>query len=203
MKTVFLDRDGTVNVRRHDPNDDMKNYVLSWDDFEWMPGALDACVRLVDADYKLVFVSNQSCVNKKLVSEPYQIHEIFLKMTDVIAEQAGKDTTDPNIIRYIICPHTAEENCVCRKPKPGMLITMMVWDDIRPTESWMVGDAVSDMKAGWDAGIRKLIKLPSYEAKAPGYDFYRMKLMANTQSADGVLIDSIGHAVDFIIRYDG
>jgi D-glycero-D-manno-heptose 1,7-bisphosphate phosphatase len=198
-RIVFLDRDGTVNVRRNDPNDDLKNYVLHWHQFDWIPGAREAVVRLLDRGYGVIFVSNQSGINKDLV-ENSEISRVFHKMRSQIVERTN--AKDP-LVYYYFCPHTAAESCECRKPKPGMFYSA-AWEwGIRFKDSWMVGDAVSDMKAAWTAGIRKLIRLDSLEdPESPEYSYAEASRLINRRIADGLRIDSLVNAVDFILSWD-
>ncbi len=197
-RTVFLDRDGTVNVRRRDPDDDLKNYVLTLQDFEWIPGALEAVVRLLDQGYAVVFVSNQSGISKGL-AEHGTIQLIFDVMCSAILHEVSHP--DP-ILEFYFCPHTADQGCECRKPKPGMFHAA-AWDHgIRFKDAWCVGDAHTDTKGAWKAGIRKLIRLNSLED--PTCAPYSYELSSRTwdkRIADGVRIDNLVNAVDYILKW--
>lgn len=199
QKVVFMDRDGVINVRRHDPEDDTKNYVLTWDDFEWIPGSIEAIGKLLKDDYMVIVVSNQAGINKG-VADYVEVDQIFADMCRVITRSIDRPHAP---IWYSFCPHTKDQGCECRKPKPGMITEKLVNLDLRSYMSWMIGDANSDIKAGWNGGIRKLIKLPSLEdPNAPMYFYGETARNFNMNTADGVLINSLPHAVDFIIEWD-
>lgn len=153
-KAVFLDRDGVINKMQLNSQDygDPANYILSWDQFSFIPEALEALRLLAQTNYHVIVISNQSCVNKDLVDNRI-INNIFIKMRNEIIENGGA------LHGWYYCPHTLEENCACRKPKPGMIWQAAVEHEIVLEESWMVGDSASDLEAGYKAGITKLIKI--------------------------------------------
>lgn len=158
-KAVILDRDGVINnviTKYNVEKDDPSNYVLSWNDFIFIPEALEALRLLAKTNYHVIVVSNQSCVNKGLVDARI-INNIFIKMRDEVIKHGG------TIHGWYYCPHTAEENCICRKPKPGMIWQAAVEHEIVLEDSWMVGDSDSDIKAGLKARIKKLIKIKGNE----------------------------------------
>jgi len=66
----------------------------------------------------------------------------------------------PMVIRdFLFCPHDPKDGCCCRKPKPGMIYVLAHMYGIDLNKSWMIGDKDSDIKAGWNAGIRRLIQI--------------------------------------------
>lgn len=217
-KAVFIDRDGVINKRFNDPDDPYNNYVLRWEDFEFLPGVLDALVRLdMSSGYRIYIISNQSGISENLIvdGEPFTKSSamvIFSQMEEAIDKYARDkydrltDWHGGVLSGWMFCPHSPDDGCACRKPKPGMIYLFAVTDEICLSDSWMIGDSVSDMKCGWNAGIRKLIKLPSLEdPKAPVYDYNKAResVAANKRIASGVLIDNLENAVDYILRSDG
>lgn len=201
MSTVFCDRDGVVNVRRYCPEDPAKHYVLKWEDFEWLPGAKEACIRLIENGHYLIFVSNQSGIGKGLVTEG-EVNVIFFQMMNEIWNESPVEKPKKSM-RYIFCPHASDFGCECRKPKPGMFWKTMVDHELKHQDCWMIGDRPSDMNAGWNAGIRKLIKLPSLEEpESPIYSYPETAGNFRKNTAGGVLIDSLPHAVDFLLEWD-
>ncbi len=130
---VFLERDGVINENRAD-------YVKSWDDFAFLPGALPALRRLAASSFAIVVVSNQSAINRGLVSWS-EVNEINGLMVREIETAGGR------IDGIYICPHRPDEGCDCRKPKPGLLYQAADELDIALASSYLVGDALADIEA--------------------------------------------------------
>src|SRR5438132_2788121 len=108
MKLIILDRDGVINW-------DSDAFIKSPD--EWIPikGSLEAIARLKQADYRVVVATNQSGIARGLF-DMQALNEIHQKM-HTAAQLVGAE-----IDAIFFCPHAAEDNCDCRKPKPGMFI---------------------------------------------------------------------------------
>lgn len=134
MGTVFLDRDGVINRNR--PGD----YVKSWDEFQFLPGARQAIARLTTAGYRLIVVTNQACVGKEIVSWA-AMQEIHARMLEEIARAGGW------IEAVLCCPHLANAGCGCRKPAPGLLTRAHEEYGIDLTRAVLVGDSVTDVQA--------------------------------------------------------
>ncbi len=133
--TLFLDRDGVIN--HNAPN---RGYVLRKEDFNWMPGALDAIAALSQCFAHIIIVTNQQGVGKGLMSEK-DLGEIHDHMLQSIA-QAGGRITD-----LFYCPHLASEGCACRKPRTGMVEQARDrYHDIDFEKTIFIGDSLSDMK---------------------------------------------------------
>jgi D-glycero-D-manno-heptose 1,7-bisphosphate phosphatase len=143
-RAVFLDRDGTLNVRPR-PHD----YVRSPAQFVWLPGAAAAIARLCAAGYLPVVVSNQRGVALGHVSEA----------TLLAIEQAIQDELaglGARVGGFYYCTHSLEAGCRCRKPEPGMLEQAAVDHELDLTTSVMIGDEESDVTAGRSAGCRTI-----------------------------------------------
>ena len=138
-KGIFLDRDGVIIENRSD-------YVRSWDDVEFIPESLEALEKLASAPYRIVVVTNQSAVGRGIItlSEAELINERLLK----IIRNAGGRIDD-----LYMCPHAPEENCHCRKPRPGMLLEAAKDLQINLGDSLLVGDALTDLQASYKAGV--------------------------------------------------
>lgn len=139
---VFLDRDGTLNVRPAE-----HAYLTSSADFAWLPGAQAGTVRLAKAGYVLAVVSNQRGIARGLV-DPDVLSEVERLMQRDLARQGCAITA----FRY--CPHDEDAGCDCRKPRPGMLVALARDLDLDLGRSWMIGDSASDVLAGEAAGCR-------------------------------------------------
>lgn len=139
--TLFLDRDGVINVQINN------EYIVKFSDFEFMPGVLSSIQKLGSIFKRIIIVTNQQGIGKKLMTEQdlMCLHE---KMLFEIEEGGGK------IDRIYYCPHLASSNCGCRKPKSGMIIQAFEdFPDIDTKYSYLVGDSDSDMEAGKNAHL--------------------------------------------------
>jgi len=199
LRIAFVDRDGCVNVRRYDPEDPTKNYILTWDDFEWMPGATEAIAKLLDNDYAVIIVSNQSGIGQG-VADYFEVDKIFQNMCKAIRSRTHRSHVR---LWYTFCPHTEEDDCECRKPRPGMITSNLVDLNARAANSWMIGDARSDMEAGYNARIRKLLKLPSYEEpEVSDYSYLEIAPNVPVSYSAVPVLPNLTNAVDFLLRWD-
>ena len=140
--TVFLDRDGTVNAKA--PEGD---YVTSWEQFEFLPGAVEA-VRLLSArGVRLVVVTNQRGIALGRMTEQ-DLADIHRRMCDALTAAGGA------IAEVYHCPHEAN-TCDCRKPEIGMFLqAQRDFPDIRFEHSAVIGDSSSDMLAARRIGAK-------------------------------------------------
>lgn len=152
-EAVFLDRDGVLNkgyVR------DGKSYApRKLKDFKLLPYSIWAVHRLKEIGFLVIVVTNQPDINNGLISieEVSQMHDVLRKKNQV---------TD-----IFLCPHSQNENCDCRKPKPGMLLAAAKKYNINLKKSFMVGDRASDIEAGISAGCRTIFLQRNYKEPAP------------------------------------
>lgn len=139
MKLIILDRDGVVNK-------DSDHYIKSPE--EWIPisGSLKAISQLNAAGYKVAVATNQSGIARGFygVDVLDTMHE---KMYRLLTQQNGK-------IDYLsYCPHGPDDQCSCRKPKPGMLLEIMDHFSCSTQDTVFVGDTLGDMNAAKNAHI--------------------------------------------------
>jgi len=152
---VFLDRDGVINRRL--PGD----YVRSWDQFRFLPGARAGLRLLREAGHILVVITNQRGIGRGLMSEA-DLAEVHRRMqVELVRAGAGVDA-------IFHCPHDLNENCGCRKPKPGMIERALERFAIDTEHSWVVGDSLSDLEAGRAMGIRGILVAARGELRPPG-----------------------------------
>lgn len=137
-KVVFLDRDGVIN---HDSPD----YIKSWDEFEYLPGSLEAIRLLTQYGYHIILITNQSIINRGMVPQRVLDHT-HAQLRRSVAAAGGR------IHDIFFCPHRPDENCSCRKPKPGLILRAAERYDIDPARTVMVGDSAKDILCGRKAG---------------------------------------------------
>ena len=143
--TVILDRDGVINKEGSD-------YIKKWDEFHFLPGALEALALLHGKGVRTLVATNQSCVGRGIVSSA-DLEEIHRNMLDRISEAGGY------IEKVYVCPCRPEDGCSCRKPLPGMLEEASRDFDLDLKTCFFVGDAESDLLAGHRASCRTVLVL--------------------------------------------
>ena len=143
-KAVFLDRDGVINENVDG------DYVRSWEALRLLPGAVEAIAELTRRGFPIVIVTNQQGVGKGLMAAS-DVDEIHERLVEEIVRGGGRVAA----VRY--CPHLAEEDCACRKPRPGLLVQAAAEMGLSLGRSVFVGDAVSDVQAARAAGCRPIL----------------------------------------------
>ena len=134
---VFLDRDGTIIVDRHYPND--PEQVLLVD------GVIGALRGFRTRGHRLIVVSNQSGVARGLIS-PEELNAVHQRMVQLLAQH------EIQLDGAYYCQHGPDAACDCRKPAPGMLLAAARDLNVRLDGSLMIGDKVTDVQAGRAAG---------------------------------------------------
>ena len=145
MKLIILDRDGVINQDRDD-------FVKSVD--EWIPleGSMDAIAFLTQADYTLAVATNQSGIGRKYYGIQ-ELNEMHNKMHRLVQQAGGQ------IDGIWFCPHTAADECDCRKPKPGMVEDIIARFNARAEDVYMVGDSLRDLQAIAAVGGKSVLVL--------------------------------------------
>lgn len=140
-KLIVLDRDGVLN--RLIPRFPQRppESPLSLAEVELLPNVATDVRRLCDAGFTLAVATNQPSAAKGTASLEV-LHQIHRTIVALAEAEGGK------IHSSYICFHRAEDNCECRKPKPGLLRDAMNHTRARPETSWMVGDRATDVLAG-------------------------------------------------------
>ncbi len=142
VKAVFLDRDGTINFNH-------ENYVKEIGDFTFMPGAISAIKQLSKTDYKIIVITNQSGIGRKIITEN-RLKEIHRWMVGQLKKHGAR------IDGIYYCSHHPDDGCSCRKPEPGMFLRAMKDFNINLSKSWMVGDDKKDVVVARRANIRAI-----------------------------------------------
>ncbi len=170
-RAVFLDRDGVIN--RATVRDGRPCPPASADDLEILPGVADALRRLKEAGYLLVVVTNQPDVARGTQAR-----------AAVEAMHRRLAATLP-IDDFRACYHDDGDGCVCRKPKPGMILDAARQHGVDLAASTVVGDRWRDIEAGRRAGCRTVFIDRSYQERRPDNPDATVRSLA--EAADYIL----------------
>jgi len=145
VKLIILDRDGVINY-------DREQFIKSPDEWRPIPGSLEAIARLNHAGFRVVVATNQSGLGRRLLDTAtlISIHE---KLHKALAQVGGR------IDAVFFCPHTADANCDCRKPKPGMLLDIGQRFGVELTGVPCIGDSLRDLQAAESCGAQPILVL--------------------------------------------
>ena len=145
MKLVILDRDGVINF-------DSDQYVKSPSEWRPLPGSIEAIARLNQNGYRVAVATNQSGIGRGLF-DMATLNAINDKMMEMVFRQGGR------IDALFFCPHTADENCNCRKPRTGMLeeIATRFHADLKGVPA--IGDSLRDLQAADAVGALPILVL--------------------------------------------
>ncbi len=164
---VILDRDGVINH-------DSAAFIKNEDEWRPLPGSLEAIAALTSAGFTLAVASNQSGIARGLFGQD-ALDAMHAKMLSLVHEAGG------HISRIVICPHGPDDDCDCRKPKPGMLEQLARHFDTSLAGVPVIGDALRDLEAAAAVGARPMLvrsgkgrkteaELPARLANVPVYD---------------------------------
>ncbi|HET9920742.1 MAG TPA: D-glycero-beta-D-manno-heptose 1,7-bisphosphate 7-phosphatase [Ktedonobacteraceae bacterium] len=145
MSTIFLDRDGVINENRPD-------YVKSWEEFRFLPGAREAVAQLTRAGHRIVVCTNQAGIARGTIAIE-AVDDIHRRMIAEIAKLGG------TIERVYYCPHAKDANCCCRKPRPGLLLRARDELGVDLNDAVFIGDSMTDVRAGLAAGVHSMLVL--------------------------------------------
>lgn len=143
-KAVYLDRDGIINQKLEN------DYVKNWDEFNFLPGAIEAIKAITEKGYLVIVVTNQRGIARGLMTEK-DLEEIHRRMCEELQKHGA------HIDDIFFCPHDIKDNCNCRKPKPGMLIEAQKKWNIDFAQSYIIGDSESDIEAGKRVGCKGIL----------------------------------------------
>lgn len=145
MKLIVLDRDGTINY-------DSDQYIKSPAEWKPIPGSLEAIARLNHGGWRVVLATNQSGLARGLF-DMATLNAIHAEMHRAVAHAGGR------IDAIFFCPHAADANCACRKPKPGMLHEIARRLNVELAGVPVVGDSLKDLQAAAAVGARPMLVL--------------------------------------------
>jgi D-glycero-D-manno-heptose 1,7-bisphosphate phosphatase len=145
MKLIILDRDGVINY-------DSDQFIKSPEEWKPLPGSLEAIARLCQAGYRVVVATNQSGVGRGLFDMP-TLNAIHEKMHKACALEGGR------IDAVFFCPHAADADCECRKPKSGMIKEIAERYAMDLDGVLSVGDSLRDLEASVQLGAQPVLVL--------------------------------------------
>lgn len=180
-KAIFLDRDGVICENRDD-------YVKLWKEFIWIPGVRKAISLLKDSSYLTIVVTNQSAVGRGIISHEV-VEEIHNEMLCQITQAGGK------IDKIYCCPHKPTDGCNCRKPKPGLVLQASRDLNINLTDSYLVGDNVTDMRMGQRVGCTTIMV-------KTGKGATELTNLSQNEIGSDHIVPNLLEAVKLILRLD-
>jgi histidinol-phosphate phosphatase family protein len=130
-KFVLLDRDGVIN--RRIPG----GYVTSWQSFEFLPGALEALRLLAENAFETLVISNQAAVGMKLITSD-ELGLITRQFERAVEKEGGR------IRGVFYCTHRKDDDCRCRKPRPGLFLEARRQHHLHFNQAVLIGDSESD-----------------------------------------------------------
>ena len=145
MKLVILDRDGVINF-------DSEHFIKTPAEWKPLPGSLEAIAKLTQAGYRVVVATNQSGIGRGLFDMD-TLNAIHNKMHRAVQTLGGR------IDAVFYCPHAADSNCNCRKPKPGMLVRIGGCFNADLSGVPAIGDSLRDLAASAAVGAQPMLVL--------------------------------------------
>ena len=145
MKLVILDRDGVINY-------DSEHFIKSPAEWKPLPGSLEAIAKLTQAGYRVVVATNQSGIGRGLFDMD-TLNAMHTKMHRAVQTLGGR------IDAVFYCPHAADSNCSCRKPRPGMLQRIGDCFNADLSDVPAVGDSLCDLVAAAAVGAKPILVL--------------------------------------------
>lgn len=146
-RAVFLDRDGVINEEM--------GYINHLSRFRLLPGVGEAIALLKAHGLKVVVVTNQSGVARKYFPASF-VAQVHQHLRDLLRPQGA----EPDAI--YVCTHAPEDNCPCRKPKPGLLLQAAAELELDLARSYLVGDRFNDLETAARVGAKGILVLTGY-----------------------------------------
>ena len=143
MKLVILDRDGVINK-------DSVNFIKNTNEWVALPGSLEAIALLNQSGFRVAIATNQSGIARSLF-DMATLNAINDKMYRALAQMGGR------IDALFYCPHSAEDNCTCRKPKTGMIEDIGRRFSVDLSDVYAIGDSLRDLQAFANAGCKPIL----------------------------------------------
>ncbi|SFP71641.1 D-alpha,beta-D-heptose 1,7-bisphosphate phosphatase [Nitrosomonas cryotolerans] len=176
MKLIILDHNGVINHTS-------LTFIKTPDEWEPIPGSLEAIARLTHLGYRVVIVTNQSGIGRGLL-DMTTYNAINEKMYKAVNQAGGR------IDAIFFCPHTNMDKCACRKPATGMLKEIMQRYGTDLKNVPMIGDSLRDLQASAGVGAQPILVLTGKGERTRADNL----LPENTQ-----IFENLSTAVDFLV----
>ena len=141
-KAVFLDRDGVIN--KAFIKEGLPTSPHSLDELKILPGVKESVLRLKKLNFVCLVVTNQPDVTRGKINK-----NTVIKMNNFLQKEIKLDD-------FFVCYHDDEDNCECRKPKPGLLLQASKKWDVNLKKSFIIGDRWRDIQAGEKVGCKTI-----------------------------------------------
>ena len=145
IRHVILDRDGVLNSEAPGGG-----WITRTEDWAWEPGALEGLRLLSDAGLRISVATNQSGVGRGVMTRD-ELQRVNDHMLAEVARAGAR------IDEVVFCPHAPGDDCQCRKPAPGLMLSLLRSSGIPAEQTLLVGDALRDLQAAKSAGIRAVL----------------------------------------------
>jgi D-glycero-D-manno-heptose 1,7-bisphosphate phosphatase len=179
MKLVILDRDGTINA-------DSDEFIKSPQEWQPLPGALEAIAKINHAGWHVAIASNQSGLGRGLF-DVGSLNAMHAKMHKLLSAHGGR------IDAIFYCPHSPDEGCACRKPLPGLFEQIGERFGIELKGTPVVGDGLRDLQAGVAVGCE-----PHLVLTGKGEQF-RGRTLPDTFPAGTRVHENLGAFADWLV----
>ena len=176
MKLVILDRDGVINF-------DSEQFIKSPEEWKPIPGSLEAIARLTREGWRVVVATNQSGLARGLF-EMATLNAIHAKMHKAVAAAGGR------IEAVFFCPHSADMECDCRKPRTGLFVEIALRYANNLNDVPAIGDSLRDLQAAAAAGAQPILVKSGKGKKT---------LAAGGLPPDTPIFESLAEAVDTLL----
>ncbi|MEL7186723.1 MAG: D-glycero-beta-D-manno-heptose 1,7-bisphosphate 7-phosphatase [Pseudomonadota bacterium] len=140
---IILDRDGVINR-------DSKAFVKSADEWQPLPGSIEAIASLSKAGYTVTVASNQSGLARGLFDRR-ALRAMHRKLRRLVAAAGGR------VDRIVVCPHAPDDGCRCRKPNPGLIERLLKHYGVDSKGVPVVGDSLRDLQAAQAADATPIL----------------------------------------------
>ncbi|UTA49688.1 D-glycero-beta-D-manno-heptose 1,7-bisphosphate 7-phosphatase [Simiduia sp. 21SJ11W-1] len=178
MKLVILDRDGVINQ-------DSDAFVKSAEQWQPLPGSIEAIAELSRAGFTIVVATNQSGLARGLFDLD-DLEAMHAKMAQLVETQGG------SVAAVFYCPHGPDDACNCRKPKAGLIDAIEAEFDTSAQGVPLVGDSLRDLQAGISKGCSPVLVLTGKGLKT------QQALKDHPELAHTAVFDSLQDAVPHI-----
>jgi len=175
-KAVFLDRDGTLNIE--------KSYLSDPDQLVLFPDVIPSLQQLIQDEFLLFVVTNQSGIGRGYYTED-DMHQVNQRLVEVLKPEGI------TFQKIYFAPEAPEAPSYGRKPSPQFLLDAAMEFDLNLADSYMIGDKLSDIECGWNAGVRASILVRT------GYGS-ETESKIDDQRSDCYIVDDLSSAVSRI-----